>query len=759
MDVENKMQTGYLPEPYCNLCFTEQVKRWDEAIPLGNGLMGCLVWGDGLPLRLSLDRGDLWDTRVAPEVLAPDYKYEELIKLVAIGDQQAITERFDRFYERPAPTKIPAGALELDFGVACSGMESRLSLSNALCEIHLQFGERYSRIRTFLHAANFMGYISITGSTDIPQILLKAPGYACLPEKEDKPEGLKVLGYPEAEYNNEGSLSWFHQKIEGTLEYALIIAEKKNGTDHLEVVYLVASSLDGENWLGKAKERLTEALENSFDEELKEHEAWWRRFWKKSAIRLCDKEYERLWYISNYLFGSCSRKGFPPMPLQGLWTADDGGLPPWKGDYHHDLNTQMSYWHYLKANHLEEGECFIDLLWNLVQEAHSFAHEFFDAPGSCLPSVMSIDGKSLGGWPMYCTNLVNQIWLCQAFDHYWQYTGDQDFLRNKAYNYFHDTALCILRWLTPGKDGKLFLPLSSSPEIYDNTHKAWLTPNSNYDLSLLIYLFKTLAEMAKLLGNGEDTVWEEKLRLLPELAVTEDYVLMISPDEQLTESHRHHAHAMAIYPLKILNYSNGEKDKAIIDATVANLELLGTGLWVGFSFPWMAEFYAIQGNGEGAAYQLKLFGENFCSQNGFHLNGDYKRRGVSRWHYRPFTLEANMCAADALQEMLLQDDGGVIRVFPAVPEEWRVKGASFSNLRGKRGILISSAIKGRKVSYITLKSANSGEYAVENAFETDYGIVIRKERTEKIQCNQYKKFVLKICKGEECTLRNTCIVP
>ena len=50
------------------------------------------------------------------------------------------------------------------------------------------------------------------------------------------------------------------------------------------------------------------------------------------------------------------------MPLQGVWTADDGGLPPWKGDYHHDLNTQMSYWHYLKANHIEEGESFIDFL-------------------------------------------------------------------------------------------------------------------------------------------------------------------------------------------------------------------------------------------------------------------------------------------------------------------------------------------------------------------------------------------------------------
>lgn len=752
MVLDNKMQTGYLPEPYCDLHFTEPVKRWDEAIPLGNGLMGCLVWGDGFPLRLSLDRGDLWDTRVAPEVLAPDYKYEELIKLVAMGDQQVITERFDQFYERPAPTKIPAGALELDFSSACSGIEYRLSLSNALCEINIQFGARYSRIRTFLDAANFIGYISITGSTDIPQILLKAPDYECLPGKEEKPEGLKALGYPEAEYYEEGSLAWFRQKTAGTLEYALIIAEKKKRTDRLEVVYLVASSLDGEDWLGKAKERLVEALEIDFDEALTEHEMWWRRFWEKSAVRICDKAYERLWYTSNYLFGSCSRKGFPPMPLQGLWTADDGGLPPWKGDYHHDLNTQMSYWHYLKANHLEEGECFIDFLWNLVPEARSFAQEFFDAPGICLPSVMSIDGKSLGGWPMYCTNLVNQIWLCQAFDHYWQYTGDQDFLRNKAYPYFHETALCILRWLKPGKDGKLFLPLSSSPEIHDNTRKAWLTPNSNNDLSLLIYLFKTLSEMAKVLENGEDTIWEEKLKFLPELTVTGDNVLKISQDEQLMESHRHHSHSMAIYPLKILNYVNEEKDKAIINATVANLELLGTGLWAGFSFTWMAELYAVQGNGEGAAYQLKLFWENFCSPNGFNLNGDYKKRGLSSWHYRPFTLETNICAADALQEMLLKTDENVIRVFPAIPEEWKKKGASFNSLRGCNGILVSAEIKDGKVLYIRLTASKNGEYVVNNCFDSETVAVQQGNKSITIKCVKGSNFKVKMKKGDKCTI-------
>lgn len=84
------------------------------------------------------------------------------------------------------------------------------------------------------------------------------------------------------------------------------------------------------------------------------------------------------------------------MPLQGVWTADEGTLPPWKGDYHNDLNTELSYTHYLKANHLEEGRCFLDFLWSLFDEGRRFAGEFYGAEGCCLPGTMTMTGNLLG---------------------------------------------------------------------------------------------------------------------------------------------------------------------------------------------------------------------------------------------------------------------------------------------------------------------------------------------------------------------------
>ena len=74
------------------------------------------------------------------------------------------------------------------------------------------------------------------------------------------------------------------------------------------------------------------------------------------------------YYLVRYFYGAASRRGAPPMPLQGVWTADAGSLPPWKGDYHNDLNTQMTYIAYRTSGDFDEGACFLDYLWNLLPD-------------------------------------------------------------------------------------------------------------------------------------------------------------------------------------------------------------------------------------------------------------------------------------------------------------------------------------------------------------------------------------------------------
>ena len=227
---------------------------------------------------------------------------------------------------------------------------------------------------------------------------------------------------------------------------------------------------------------------------------------------------------------------------------------------------------------------------------------------------------------------------------------------------------------------------------------------------------------------------------------------MLSPDESLNESHRHYAHAMSIYPLELLNYDRSERDRKIIDKTIENLEVLGSGFWVGFSFPWMAQFYACQGNGEGAAYQLKLFWESFCSQNGFNLNGDYKKHGLSYYHYRPFTLEANMAAADAVQEMLLQTRDGIIRLFPAVPKNWFESCISFDKLRAPGGILVSANSDKTGFKKLVLKCEHDCTVKIINIFNSNRINIENQDNIKQLNCSIGKLFEVKLKAGMACVI-------
>ena len=108
-----------------------------------------------------------------------------------------------------------------------------------------------------------------------------------------------------------------------------------------------------------------------------------------------DADILRHYYLVQYFYGAASRAGLPPMPLQGVWTADEGGLPPWKGDYHNDLNTQMTYIAYQTAGHFDEGAATSTSCGICCPPSAASRSDFYDAPGAAVPGVMSLAGKPL----------------------------------------------------------------------------------------------------------------------------------------------------------------------------------------------------------------------------------------------------------------------------------------------------------------------------------------------------------------------------
>jgi len=127
----------------------------------------------------------------------------------------------------------------------------------------------------------------------------------------------------------------------------------------------------------------------------------------------------------------------------------------------------------------------------------------------------------------------------------------------------------------------------------------------------------------------------------------------------------------------------------IIADSLHQIDLLGTGEWVGYSFSWYAGLCARIGNGGAVISMLERYLDGFVSPNGFHLNGDFKNLGYSVYKYRPFTLEGNFAAVQAVNEMLLQNIHGVIHIGYALPKGLS---ASFQQMRTEGGFLVSAEI-------------------------------------------------------------------
>lgn len=686
------------PAPGSGLDLAAPITRWDEAIPLGNGLLGGLLWGEGDTLRLSLDRGDLWDLRRPEIVQQPDWTYANIKKRAAEGNQAEISRLFDAPYnDIPYPTKLPVAQVELTFGGMGAVQRFGLNLQEATGTAAFEKG-----VATALfHATEPVALLHIAGS---------APECRIVPST-----AVKQLGYTEPETGRDGDYFWSLQGTLSDLKYAVVlkIARAAGSTD---IALTVTSTADGQDPVAVGKARVDAALATGYEKLRASHAHWWADFWSASGVRVPDPAIQAQYDLVQYFYGAASRRGAPPIPLQGVWTADEGNLPPWKGDYHHDLNTQLTYWAYLAAGHFEEGLSFLDFMFNLLPAHRDFAKTFYGAPGAAVPGVMTLDGKALAGWAQYSLSPTNGAWVAQAFYWHWRYTMDRQFLEERAYPYLEALGECYEGLLEPDAAGKLKLPLSSSPEIHDNTIRAWLRPNSNFDLALLRWHFGALAEMADALGNTAAAKrWRGLLGRLDDFAVEPDTLaLRLSPEESLTESHRHHSQLMAIHPLGLISVEGTERERGIIEGSLAQEARLGTRNWCGYSFSWMSCLAARAGRADLALDQLATFVKAFISRNGFHLNGDQTGGTYSNFTYRPFTLEGNFAAAQAVHEMLLQSWGGVVRAFPAVVEAW--PDASFDRLRAEGGFIVSAQREGGKTLSVRIEATVPGTLRLRDPF-------------------------------------------
>jgi len=693
-------------------------------MPLGNGLLGALVWGDGKPLRISLDRTDLWDLRPVPEFHTEEYSYAMMRKWVAEGRIKDLHRLYDDPYGHPGPTKIPAGRIELSLGPDVAFQSAALDIAKAVTNVRFTGG---CSAEVFVHAIEPFGMIRVTlGRPEGFKLL--APPFA---EKITEEAGagkisagdLATLRYEAPDIHTGDGWTGYLQEGWGGFRFAVVLMWQEDGHDWVGT-WSVATSNESTDPLKAARRTCEDAQRRGFDAVRKEHRRWWDAYWEQASVSLPNPIIERQWYLETYKFGAAARVDTPPITLQGPWTADNRKIPPWKGDYHHDLNTELSYWPAYSGNRLDGALGFVTWLWDTKATARAWTKRFFGLPGLNVPMTADLNQEQIGGWHQYTHSATTSAWLAHHFYLHWRYSMDRDFLRDRAYPWLRDVSVFLEAVTEKGADGKRTLPLSASPEINDNRLEAWFPTITNYDLSLIRWTFATTAELADELGRSEEAEhWRGVLEEMPELATDpQSGKLLVAKDYPLPASHRHFSHLMAIHPLGLIRWENGPADQAIIKASLAELQEKGSAWWTGYSFSWLANLAARARDGEAAEQALELFSTAFCLRNSFHCNGDQTGKGYSNFRYRPFTLEGNFAAAAGVQEMLLQSYTGAIRVFPAVPKDWQ--DVSFRKLRAEGAFVVSARREGGRTTSVEVLAEKGGTLRVANPFGAEpYNVV------------------------------------
>ena len=616
------------------------IVRWEDALPLGNGQAGALVWGGGDTLRLSLDRADYWHLSTNTVFENPAFNWTNLIVYAA----RDVEERKRIFEGRVGDsTKLPGVRLELKFGGGAKIAAFKLDMKRAEALVELNQGGARKTLRAWFVSDDPLLHVAMP--EDVEVVSAEFVRNKAFDE---------LGGYPEPKVVRTKDAIVYTRGNKCTGEWA------KDFTAGVRFV-----PTDGESDV-----------------------AWWKDFYAHSSVSVPDERIQRFYDFAMYLYGSGSRNGFAPMALQGLWTADDGELPPWHGDYHHDLNSQMTYWASPVAGHFDSHDAFATYMRRLTPAFEAFAKRFFELDrGMVVPGAMGYDGSWIAGKSQYAIPPSNGLWAFSVLFDGWNYCPTRERLE-AIYPFGVELADAAERLLLPpDAKGVRRWPISTSPEFGEGDTSAWFPPNSNYDRSILIGFFSQMAALAKAKG---DAAAEGKYRGLSRsfgpAVLTDDGRYLLAEGRDLTESHRHISHLLDIFPYCAI--APGADARRSLD----HFEALGTKEWIGFTPVWAAAMEARLGAGDRALGYLSVFADKFVSRSGLHLNGDQTNSGYSNFTYHPFTLEANFCFARAVQEMLVgaYDDG--IHLFPAVPAAWRGKTVSFANLRVPGGHRVTASL-------------------------------------------------------------------